>query len=162
MARSFWIRTNRSTEITAAITDVERFNHSVQENIKSCIAESTQAVKEGARRRVHVQSGKLKNSILARISPSGYAGFVSANTRYAHIVEFGAGPAFIKPKKAKALYFKGHFAKYSLVPERKARPFLRPAADEEKVKLEHKMREAIERWGVSGRVSRSWRYRKRW
>ena len=143
MARIFWVITDRSAAISTAVMGIERYSLRTQENIKKALRESTLAVHKGAMDRVPERTGELKKSITMRLSSSGLSGYVLAKSKYAHLVEFGAGPAFIEPKRKKALYFNGHFSAYAFLPERKPRPFLKPAAEQEKGRLEKRIREAV-------------------
>jgi hypothetical protein len=69
------------------------------------------------------------------VEPSGANdALLSANTPYARRVHDGSGEITIKPKKAKALRFKGKdgtaFAKKVVQPARIGRPWLRDAVEE--------------------------------
>ena len=144
MARKFWVHTNRNTEITAAVTNIAHYSDAVQREIKKSIQESTKAVFDGAIKRVPVRTGELQRSMKMRFGRDQLSGFVSANAPYDHLVEFGAHAAYIEPKKKKALKFNGCYASHVFIKARKAHPFLRPSADDEKGKLEKRITEAIE------------------
>lgn len=143
MARNFWVMTNRSAAISSAVYGIESYKTHVQDNIKKALRESTMSVYKAARDRVPERTGLLKKSITMRLSTSGLSGVVEAKSRYGHLVEFGAGPALIEPKKAKALHIKGKFYSNAFIPERKPHPFMKPAAEQEKGKLEARITEAI-------------------
>ena len=143
MARSFWVNTNKSQAISSAIRDIEKFQDKTQRNIKDAIADSTRAVKDAAVSRVRVHSGKLKKSIGMKLSEKETTGFVSANAPHAHLVEIGAAAALVMPKNKKAIKIGDRLVHHAIVPERKAKPFMRPAADSEKANLEKRIVEAI-------------------
>lgn len=144
MARTFWVHTNRNTEITAAVTNIARYSEGVQREIRKNIQESTKAVFDGALRRIPVRTGELQRSMKMRSGRNHLLGVVSANDPHAHLVEFGAHAAYIESKKKKALKFNGRYASHVFIKARRAHPFLRPAADDEKGKLEKRITEAIE------------------
>lgn len=81
-------------------------------------------------------SGELKGTV--RISTRSKAGVVRAIIKaggkkgwYAHFVERGTKPHWIKPKKAKSLFFAGLRREVVHHPGARPKPFLRPAADSE-------------------------------
>ena len=143
MAKSFWVNTNKNHAMTAAMADLDKYTDKTKSRIRKAISDTTNAVKDKAAGRVSVRTGELKKSITAQLSKTGNAGFVTAKARYAHFVEFGAKAALIMPKKGKAIKIGNRIVHHALVPARKARPFMRPAADAEKVNLEKRIVEAV-------------------
>lgn len=143
MAKSFWVNTNKSHAITAAMANLDKYTDKAQSRIRTAILDTTNAVRDKAAGRVSVRTGTLKKSIIAQISKTGNAGLVTAKARYAHFVEFGAKAALIRPKKGKAIKIGNRIVHHALVPARKAKPFMRPAADAEKVNLEKRIVEAV-------------------
>lgn len=143
MAKGFWVNTNKSQAITAAIADLDKYTDKMQKRIRTAISDTTNAVRDKAAERVSVKTGTLKKSITAQMGKFGSAGFVTAKARYAHFVEFGAKAALIMPKKGRAIKIGNRIVHHALVPARKARPFMRPAADAEKVNLEKRIVEAV-------------------
>lgn len=144
MARKFWVNTNRNAAVTKAIKDIDRYSESVQTNIRGAIRHTTDAVKTAAMGRAPVRTGNLKKSIDGEISRDGLSGFVSAKSPVAHLIEFGVSASYVEPQKAKALKIGEGFASHALIPERKAKPFMRPAADSEKQNLERRIKEAVD------------------
>ena len=89
---------------------------------------------EAAKANVPIKSGALRDSL--KIKTSNRKGKVSATLSagnkkvyYAHMVEFGTAKHFIKPKKAKSLFFAGLARKVVDHPGVNAQPFMRPALD---------------------------------
>ena len=144
MARKFWVNTDKNSAITKAIKDIDRYSESVQTNIRGAIRCTTDAVKTAAMGRAPVRTGNLKKSIDGEISRDGLSGFVSAKSPVAHLIEFGVSASYVEPKNAKALKIGDRFVKHAMIPERKARPFMRPAADSEKQNLEKRIKEAVD------------------
>lgn len=143
MTKSFWVNTNKNKAITDAMADLDKYTDKTQKRITGAISDTTNAVRDKAAERVSVKTGTLKKSITAKMSKSGNAGFVSAKARHAHLVEFGARAAFVMPKKGKAIKLGNRIVHHAMVPARKAKPFMRPAADAEKVNLEKRITEAV-------------------
>lgn len=143
MAKKFWVNTSRNSAVTKAIKDIEKYSAKVQGNIRSSIKTSTINVMAGAKNRVPVRTGALKKTIDSELAKDGLSGYVFAKSPLAHLIEFGASAAYIKPKKAKALKIGDRYVSHAVVPERKAKPFMRPAADKEKLNLEKNIREAV-------------------
>lgn len=105
---------------------------------------------EAAKSRVPVASGALRASL--KIKTSSKRGVVSARlvagsktAYYAHMVEFGTAQHFIKPKRARSLFFAGLARKVVDHPGARAKPFLRPAFDEAQGKALESMRAYIAR-----------------
>lgn len=84
-----------------------------------------------AKRFCPVDHGRLRSSINWRLGRDarGYYADVGTNVSYALPVEFGTRPHVIRPRNAKALYWKGarHPVAYVNHPGTRAQPFLRPA-----------------------------------
>lgn len=89
---------------------------------------------ESAKSNVPIKSGALRDSL--KIKTRSKRGVVSATlvagskkAYYAHMVEFGTAKHFIKPKKAKSLFFAGLARQVVDHPGATAQPFMRPALD---------------------------------
>lgn len=62
----------------------------------------------------------------------------------AHIVEYGAAPHIIKPKKGKVLKLKNGFVTGGIThPGARAQPFMRPAWDTQKKEAQNKIAESL-------------------
>ena len=91
-----------------------------------------------------VKTGHLRRGIGHKLSQT--EGEVhTSNIKYAKGVEEGNRPHIIRPKKGKALYWKGakHPVKYVKHPGSKAKPYLVPALESEKPKFIENLKEAI-------------------
>ena len=142
MSRDFVV-TIRVPELQKALKQVEAYDQNTRSRIGSAVQHSTNAIADGARRRVSVRTGRLIKKIGADYNSQKLEGTVTAKTPYAHLVEFGAKGATVAPKKKKALHFGGRFAASANIPERKAKPFLRPAFEAEKPNLVNALNEAV-------------------
>ncbi|MER6191775.1 HK97 gp10 family phage protein [Streptomyces cyaneofuscatus] len=88
-------------------------------------------VQNEARRRVRVDTGRLRSSIVSRAEDRGrtYDVTVGTNVDYAEAVENGTAPHRIYPRTKAALYWPGarHPVAYVDHPGTAAHPFLAPA-----------------------------------
>lgn len=60
-----------------------------------------------SKREAPVDTGQLRRSITHRVEASGERGVVGTNVHYARPVHEGSRPHVIRPKRKKALYWKG-------------------------------------------------------
>jgi HK97 gp10 family phage protein len=96
--------------------------------IRNALTSAARPMRNDAKDRAPEDTGELKRSIRIRtrkVADYGYRAFVAARTYYAHLVEFGVAPHYIKRKK-------GRGRRRVLHPGHAAQPFLRPAFDTKK------------------------------
>lgn len=94
--------------------------------VRSALVNSTTRIQSEARRRAPHRTGTLQRSILPEVNyPSAT---VAVNEKYGIFFEEGVDPYIIRPKKKKALFWKGAMHPVKLVhhPGLKARPFFWP------------------------------------
>jgi len=130
-------------ELSDAISSLSAFDGKSAAKVEDAISSSTKAIAKGAKNRVPVRTGALKKKISSRFDKGSLTGYVSAKTPYAHLVEFGAKAASIKPVTKKALLFKGGYSAKANIPARAARPYMRPSFEEEKPNLIRNVKEAV-------------------
>lgn len=79
-----------------------------------------------AKREAPVKTGHLRRTITSRVERGGDRGVIGTNAPHARPVHEGSRPHIIRPRRAKALYWRG--AKYPVKmvrhPGNKANPFL--------------------------------------
>ena len=102
--------------------------------IRQALRAGQKVILDAAKANAPVQSGALRDSL--RITTRSKGGKVSATlvagnkkAFYAHMVEFGTAQHFIKPKRARSLFFAGLAREVVDHPGAGAKPFLRPAFD---------------------------------
>lgn len=123
----------------------------IEQNIlRGSLRAGQKEILEAAKSRVPVASGALRASL--KIKTSSKRGVVSARlvagsktAYYAHMVEFGTAKHFIKPKRARSLFFAGLAREVVDHPGAAAHPFMRPAFDEAQGKALESMRAYIAR-----------------
>lgn len=128
-------------ELREAMADLQHYEETVSKNIQGAVARSTFRVGAGARKRVPVSNGKLRQSITEKVGKM--QGVIAVNADYAGAVEFGSKAHIIRPRRKKALAFKPGagfkfwdesgrvVVKFVKHPGTKAQPYLRPAMKEE-------------------------------
>jgi hypothetical protein len=103
-------------------------------------------VEAQAKREAPVKRGTLRRSITSRVERGGDRGVIGTNLRYARPVHEGSKKHIIRPRRAKALYWKGarHPVKFVRHPGNRANPFLRRAADRSRASVERE----LQAWGT--------------
>lgn len=102
--------------------------------MRGAVRAGAKVMETRAKELVPVDDGDLRDSI--KVSAKSKRGQVSATVRaggkkafYAHMVEFGTARHLIKPKKRKSLFFAGLASEVVDHPGSSAKPFMRPALD---------------------------------
>ena len=70
---------------------------------------------------------------------------VKSTAPISHVVEYGSGPRIASPLRAKAMLINGDFVRGHVVSTMPERPFMRPAAEAGKPKIEEAVKEAIKK-----------------
>jgi len=130
-------------EIKDAVAKIGTYDTKTAAKVEQAIANSTGAIAKGAKSRVPVKTGKLKKKISSQFDRGTLTGRVAAKTSYAHLVEFGAKAASVKPVQKKALLFKGGYSAKANVPARTEHPYMRPSFEQEKPNLIRNVKEAV-------------------
>lgn len=135
--------------------DFERFEVKLRKKesqnpteIRKAIQKSCLSIKKGAIQNLtsngSVKTGHLRRGVAYRTTMT--EGIVhTSNIKYARSVEDGSKAHIINPKYKKALYWKGakHPVKFVRHPGSKAKPYLKPAFEDEKPKFIENLKEAI-------------------
>jgi hypothetical protein len=97
------------------------------------------------KREAPVKTGMLRRSITGKVEAGGNRGIVGTNVRYARAVHEGYDPFIIRPKAAKALYWKGakHPVRRVRHPGFKGDPFIKRGGD----KLRPVAEQELKAWG---------------
>lgn len=117
--------------------------------LRGALRAGQKEILEAAKANVPIKSGALRDSL--KIKTSNRQGKVTATlvagkkkVFYAHLVEFGTAQHFIKPKKAKSLFFAGLARQVVDHPGASAQPFMRPAFDAAQEKALSAFRQYLE------------------
>ena len=127
----------------------------VTEEITKAMKQSTLTIEGEAKQLVPHKTGSLRRSLVSQVRPllSGVEGLVGTNIQYGPYVEIGTGiygpeKRPITPKTAKVLAFKGQDGQMIFrknVRGMPARPYLKPAFEESKARVEEFFRQALKR-----------------
>jgi HK97 gp10 family phage protein len=128
--------------VNLGINDLQRilgafrtYDEQTQERLRSTVQSSTSAIMLGAKRRARVKTGSLVRNITMTYDGAKNAGVVRAKSPHAHLVEYGARAALVRPVKKKALAIGENVVASAKVPARAAHPYMRPAFEDEKPNL---------------------------
>lgn len=150
MGRSY-ITTLSNEELTKCLKQIKMFDGKARLAVEKALHDGTKRIRKSAARRVAVRSGTLKRSLRTGFSKTKLEGVVRAKQPYAHLVEFGAQACFAKPraksgKRALKMNIGGKavYSKSARIPERKARPFLTPAFEDEAPRIIADVKKEIE------------------
>ena len=128
-----------ANDIKTISIKIKELNDKSIKNIQRCVVKSTYTIERDAKNNLakngSVKTGHLRRSLSSNIKMGGSktTGEVSTNVFYAIFVEKGTNPHLIRPKRKKALYWKGvpHPVKLVRHPGGKKKPYLIPAFDNE-------------------------------
>ncbi|SMC63239.1 HK97 gp10 family phage protein [Sporomusa malonica] len=156
MARSFYVNF-KVPELKEALSNIGKYDVKTAVEIEQAVSESTKAIGKGARSRVPVRSGNLKKKIRTSFNVKKVEGTIAAKSSYAHLPEFGAGTATVKPGPGKkALTIGGmsygplmpgqkHFAASAKIPARKKQPYMQPSYEAEVPTLIRRVTQAVKK-----------------
>lgn len=124
---------------------INQYDAATQDKLRSAVRTSTENIMVGAKRRAPVRSGKLVKGIKMTYNSTKNEGIVHAKSPHAHLVEFGhkGGVEFHNKKKALHGGRLTGFANKVNIPAVSARPFLRPAFEDEKPNLIKNVKDAV-------------------
>lgn len=134
-----------------AIHKLKLYDTKNSKAIAKAISKSGRNIRDDAKSHVPVRTGTLRDSLAARFKSSDLQSVVKADYKkapHAHLIEYGVEPSIVKPKKQTALKFTdGSTIKYARgpirLPARKARPFMNPAFQSEKPKVENEIKKIL-------------------
>ena len=132
-------------ELAAALKQIGAYDGKTAQKIEDAVSTATKNIAKGAKQRVPVLSGALKKSISSRFDKKTITGYVSAKEPYAHLVEFGHKGATVEPVDKEALTVNGAVVESAKVPNVGAKPYLRPAFEQEKPELIRNITQAVKK-----------------
>ncbi|MDR2006913.1 MAG: HK97 gp10 family phage protein [Acidaminococcales bacterium] len=121
-----------------ALDAVKWYDQNANQKLRAVIADGVKAISRGARQRIPVKTGGLKKSIRTRMyTDRGVVGYVRAHKPHAHLVEFGTqGHQTIEKGKRYRIGGNIRTGKPVFVKGAPARPFMVPAYEQEKPRIE--------------------------
>lgn len=144
-----------NAEISAALKKISIYDGKTRLKLEKAIDLGTKAMARRARSKVPVDSGTLKASIFSSFKKEKMAGYFGAKKPHAHLIELGVKASVDQPMKH--LVFKNRrflrfynsggdavFARKTVIPARRAQPFIKPSYEAEEPKLIARVRKAVE------------------
>lgn len=134
-----------------AIRKLKLYDGKSSKAIGKAISKSGRNIRDDAKSHVPVRTGALRDSLMARFKSNDLQSVVKADynkSPHAHLIEYGVEASVVKPENKKALKFAaGNDVKYARgpvkLPARKARPFMNPAFQSEKPKVENEIKKIL-------------------
>lgn len=134
-----------------AVRKLKIYDSNSRLKIESAIQKAGRSIRDDAKIRVPIRTGTLKRSIGSRFNSNKLQSTVKADYNkapHAHLIEYGVAQTAIRPKNKKALKFTAggsvrFVRKEVILPARKARPFMNPAFQAEKPKVEAEIKKIL-------------------
>ena len=142
MSDEFKLNIRLDDAVFRATADISKYDKATQDKIKAAIADGVKTVYEEAVSRAPKRTGSLIKGI--KMETKGAHGVVKSTSPLSYITEYGSGPRIASPLHAKAMLINGDFVRGHVVSMAPERPFMRPAAEAGKPKIEAAVKEAIE------------------
>lgn len=143
MSEPFKINIRLDDVVFRATADISKYDKETQDKIKAAIADGVKSVYEEAVNRAPKRTGGLIEGI--KMDVKGAHGTVKSTAPISHVVEYGSGPRIASPLRAKAMLINGDFVRGHVVSTMPERPFMRPAVEAGKPKIEAAVKEAIKK-----------------
>lgn len=146
---SFKIYADIDHAVYKATADISKYSAETGQKIRAAVEHGCEAIKSDAIRAAPGgPTGNLKAGITMDMSPRGAYGVIKSTAQHSHLVEFGTGVriAMNKPKNHKrAMVINGDYVRGMIVTGKMAaRPFMRPAVEKEKPKIEEDIKKILE------------------
>lgn len=142
MSEGFKLNIRLDDAAFRATADIAKYDKATQDKIKAAIADGVKTVYEEAVNRAPKRTGAFIKGI--KMEVKGAHGVVKSTSPLSYITEYGSGPRIASPLHAKAMLINGDFVRGHVVSMAPERPFMRPAAEAGKPKIEAAVKEAIE------------------
>jgi HK97 gp10 family phage protein len=130
-------------DLDKAIAKIGRYDEKKQKEIRNVVNKYALKIQGAAKKKVAVDTGRLRSSIAIELFEEGMGGRVGTNVKYGPYVEFGTGKFAEHPtipgRKTPWLYT-NRDGEMIWTQGQKARPYLRPAAEENKNPFKNEIR----------------------
>lgn len=143
MSNGFKLNIRLDDAVFRATADISKYDKETQDKIKAAIADGVKTVYEEAVSRAPKRTGSLIKGI--KMETKGAHGVVKSTSPLSYITEYGSGPRVASPLHARAMLINGDFVRGHVVSTMPERPFMRPAAEAGKPKIEAAVKEAIDK-----------------
>lgn len=146
MGYTFYAQVDR-TELNKALKQVAFYDGKARMRVEEAVSSGTKRVAADARRKVAKRTGGLRKSIKSSFKRKGCTGIVKALSPVAHLIENGVKTSIAEPQKKKVLRIDANgvrrYTRWAMIPRRRARPFMKPAYDENVGKIIDDIKKAV-------------------
>ena len=143
---AFKINCNIEKAVYKATADINKYNKETREKIINAVTAGVKAVAETAIRLAPAgATGNLKAGIKHEMKKGAY-GEIKSTANHSHLVEFGSTERIVYNRKNKqAMVINGEFVRGDIYNGKMpAKPFMKPAIESEKPKIEESIKKIIE------------------
>lgn len=139
-------------EIAKALKSISTFDGKTRIKIENAVNNTVRAMARLAKQKVPRRTGRLEDSVFSSFRKGECVGYFGARRQNAHLIEGGVKASVVKPKKKngkKVLRFYPYYVGAPVyrrrmnIPARPARPFVKPAYDDELPRLFNRLRKAL-------------------
>ena len=146
---SFKIYADIEHAVYKATADISKYSEETGQKIRAAVQTGCENIRDRAIRAAPKgESGKLVAGLTAKMAPRGAYGEIKSTSSHSHMVEFGTGMriAMNKPQNhKKAMVINGDYVRGAIVTGKmEKRPFMRPAVEAEKPKIEEEIKKILE------------------
>ena len=141
----FLVYSNFKAEIYKAMEDIQNYDDRTQKAIRGVIDRGTTGVYNAVTSRApRGPTNNLRIGIHKELNGPGTQGTIWSKAPHTHLIELGTKERIVYPVRFKALHNAGHFTRGIIRAGRvRPRPFMRPAIEQERPKIESEMEEAL-------------------
>lgn len=143
---TFYAQVDR-TELNKALRQIDFWDGKTRLKVEAAVATGTKRVAADARRKVPRRTGTLRKSLKSSFKRRGCTGLVKAMSPVAHLIENGVKTSIAEPQKKKVLKFfsggKLYYRRWTMIPARRARPFMKPAYEANVNKIIDDIKKAV-------------------
>lgn len=126
--------------VDKVIAEMKKLSLEKRAQIRAAVNETAVNIQRNAKRACPVDTGRLRSSIRMEFYSNGLAAEVFTNVKYAPYVEFGTGMRGAASKKPPGMPSVDYTLSWPGMP---ARPFLFPAAEQERRKFEERIKKIL-------------------
>lgn len=143
---TFYAQVDRA-ELNKALHQIDSWDGKTRLKVEGAVSTGTKRVAADARRKVPRRTGTLRKSLKSSFKRRGCTGLVKAMAPHAHLIENGVKTSVAEPQKKTVLRFRSggklYYRKWTTIPARRPRPFMKPAYDANVGKIIDDIKKAV-------------------
>lgn len=145
----FHIHSDIEHAVYTATADISKYSTETGQKIREAVQNGCENIRDRAIRLAPKgPTGNLKAGITMKMSPRGASGVIKSTAPHSHLVEFGTGVRITmnNPRNHKrAMVINGDYVRGMIFTGKMtSRPFMRPAVEAEKPKIEETIKKILE------------------